>query len=191
MPSGCCANSAVGASSFLGCRGIADMNGKLTPSPTTSRLSSDLRRASRGLFLCSDGDMMEFALRGMRLVRRQRTVVAIECRAIRAHILEVLAHVAKDMGVVLWWQRTHTHEFLGADLNDRNAKVVMEMRNNFVGHVVVTLCRRFERLAQSPLVMYWTTGHGSRCAISPGRLKVGFFATLKIGEQRQVLVYHP
>jgi hypothetical protein len=40
------------------------------------------------------------------------------------------------MRVVLWWQRTHAHEFLGADLDELNAQVVMEMRNNFVGHVV-------------------------------------------------------
>jgi len=87
-------------------------------------------------FLCSDDDVTEFTFRRARLVRRQRRIVAIERRAIRTHILDVLAHVAKDMRVVLWWQRTHAHEFLGADLDELNAQVVMEMRNNFVGHVV-------------------------------------------------------
>ena len=91
---------------------------------------------------CSDDDVMEFTFRRARLVRRQRRVVAIERRAIRAHILDVLAHVAEDMRVVLRWQRTHAHEFLSADLDDLNAKVVMEMRNNFVGHVVGTLWQR-------------------------------------------------
>jgi hypothetical protein len=38
--------------------------------------------------------------------------------------------------MILWWQRTHAHEFLGADLDDLNAQVVVEMRNDFVGHVM-------------------------------------------------------
>ena len=101
---------------------------------------------------------MEFTFRRARLVGRQRKVVAIERRAIRAHILDVLAHVAEDMRVVLRWQRTHAHEFLSADLDDLNAKVVMEMRNNFVGHVVGTPWQRLERLAQGPRVTNWTTG---------------------------------
>src|SRR5262249_40308532 len=57
-------------------------------------------------FLCSDDsddDVTEFTFRRARLVRRQRRIVAIERRAIRTHILDVLAHVAKDMRVVLWW----------------------------------------------------------------------------------------
>ena len=55
------------------------------------------------------------------LVWRQRRVVAIERRAVGAHILDVVAHVTKDMRMVLRWQRTHAHEFLGADLDDWNA----------------------------------------------------------------------
>jgi hypothetical protein len=78
---------------------------------------------------------VKFAFRRVRLVRRQRGVVAIERGAIRAHILDVLAHVAEDMRMVLRRERTHAHEFLDADLNDLNAWVVMEMRNYFVGHL--------------------------------------------------------
>ena len=51
----------------------------------------------------SDDDAVQLAFRWARLVGRQRGVVAIERRAIGAHILNVLAHVAKDMRVVLWW----------------------------------------------------------------------------------------
>jgi hypothetical protein len=68
------------------------------------------------------------------LVGRQRGVVAIERRAIRAHILNVLAHVAENMRMVLWWHRADTHEFLGADHDDWNAGLVMEVRNDFVSH---------------------------------------------------------
>ena len=105
---------------------------------------------ARFLARCSDDDVMEFTFRRARLVRRQRRVVAIERRAIRAHILDVLAHVAEDMRVVLRWQRTHAHEFLSADLDDLNAKVVMEMRNDFVGHVVGTPWQRLERPCSKP-----------------------------------------
>ena len=65
-------------------------------------------------------------------------------KQIGAHILNVLAHVTEDMRMVLWWQPTHAHEFLGADLDDLNAYVVVEVRNYFVGHVRETLCQRLE-----------------------------------------------
>ena len=80
---------------------------------------------------------MELAFRRPRFVRRQRGVVSKERRAIGAHILYRVAHVAIDMRMVLWWQRADTHEFLGADLDDRNAEVVMEMRNDFVCHAAI------------------------------------------------------
>ena len=76
--------------------------------------------------------MVQLAFRRARFVGRQRGVVAIERRAIGAHILNVLAHVAEDMRMVLWRQRTDAHEFLGADLDDRNAGLVMEVRNDYV-----------------------------------------------------------
>ena len=42
--------------------------------------------------------------------------------------------VAEDIRMVLWRQRTYAHEFLGADHDDRNAGLVMEMRNDLVCH---------------------------------------------------------
>ena len=57
----------------------------------------------RELRIKSDNRVMQFAFRRARLVGRQRGVVAIERRAIGAHILNVLAHVAKDMRMILWW----------------------------------------------------------------------------------------
>jgi hypothetical protein len=49
----------------------------------------------------------------------------------------ILAHVTEDMRMVLWWQRTHAHEFLGADFDDLNAQVVMEMSNGAPGRAKV------------------------------------------------------
>jgi hypothetical protein len=40
------------------------------------------------------------------------------------------------MWVVLWRERTHAHEFPGADLDEWNAEIVMEMRDDFVCHVL-------------------------------------------------------
>ena len=73
---------------------------------------------------------MQFAFRWVGLVGSQRRVAAIERRAIGAHILNILAHVAEDMRMVLWRQRTYAHECLGADLDDRHAGLVVEMRND-------------------------------------------------------------
>jgi hypothetical protein len=82
----------------------------------------------------SDDDVVQFAFRWVGLVGSQRRVVAIERRAIGAHILNILAHVAEDMRMVLWRQRTYAHECLGADLDDRHAGLVMEMRNDYIRH---------------------------------------------------------
>jgi hypothetical protein len=87
---------------------------------------------------------VQFAFRWVGLVGRQRRVVAIERRAIGAHILNILAHVAEDMRMVLWRQRTYAHECLGADLDDRHAGLVMEMRNDYIRHCLHnlhTFCR--------------------------------------------------
>lgn len=78
--------------------------------------------------------MVQLAFRRARFVGRQRGVVAIERRAIGAHILQVVAHVAKYMRMILGWQRADTHELLGADLDDRYPGLVVEMRNDFVCH---------------------------------------------------------
>jgi hypothetical protein len=101
----------------------------------------------------SDDDVVRFAFGRARVVGRQRGVVSIERRAIGAHILYRVAHVAIDMRMVMWWQRAHTHEFLGADLDDRNAGIVMEMRNDLVCHAGIRsradcrCCRELRRSA--------------------------------------------
>jgi len=43
------------------------------------------------------------------------------------------------MGMVLWWQRADTHECLGADLDDRDAGLVVEVRNDLVFTAVTRL----------------------------------------------------
>jgi hypothetical protein len=84
----------------------------------TSAQHVGAKRRSR-LFAISE--LAKFTFRRACFVRRQRGVVAIKRRAIRAHILYVVAHIAKNMWMILGWQRTHAHEFLGADFDELNA----------------------------------------------------------------------
>ena len=40
------------------------------------------------------------------------------------------------MRMIEWGRRADAHEFLGADLNNRHAGIIMEMRDNVLGHGV-------------------------------------------------------
>ena len=52
-------------------------------------------------------------------------------------MLDVVTHVAIYVRVVERRHCADAHEFLGADLDDRYAQVIVEMRNNRVGHAFV------------------------------------------------------
>jgi len=65
----------------------------------------------------------------------QRGVVAIKGRAVGADDLVVLAEVKKDVRMVEGRGRAHAHEFPHADLDERVARVVLEVGNcRVVGH---------------------------------------------------------
>src|SRR5437588_9809237 len=68
------------------------------------------------------------------LVGLELRIVAIERRAIGADEFVVVAHVAEHMRMIEWRRRADAHELLRADLDDRHACVVMEMRNDVLGH---------------------------------------------------------
>ncbi len=42
--------------------------------------------------------------------------------------------------MIVRWLGADAHEFARADLDDRNARVVVEMRNDVVGHDLLQLC---------------------------------------------------
>jgi len=102
----------AGASNDDGARG-----GQGTRSPVRSKL---------GAWQC--------AFRRPRGIRRQRRIVAVERRAIGTDVLGVVAHVAEHMGMIERRLGAHAHEFPGADLDDRNARVVVEMGNDRIRH---------------------------------------------------------
>src|SRR5262245_49708229 len=65
-------------------------------------------------------------------------IVAVEGGAVGADELAVAAHVAEHVRMIERGRRADAHEFLGADLNHRDAGIIVEMRNDMVGH----LCSR-------------------------------------------------
>ena len=70
---------------------------------------------------------------------RKRRIVTIKGRAVGAHIVGILAHVAEHVRMIERRRGAHAHEFLGADLDYRNARIVVKMRNDFVRIIAVSL----------------------------------------------------
>src|ERR1700736_1301162 len=60
--------------------------------------------------------------------------VAIQGRAIGADDLVIVAQIEKNMGVIERRIGAHTHELLRADLNNRNAGIIVKVRNDMIGH---------------------------------------------------------
>lgn len=67
-------------------------------------------------------------------MRVERRVITIERRAIGTDDLAVIAHVAENMRMIHRRPGAHAHEFLGTDLDNRNAGIIVEVRNNVIGH---------------------------------------------------------
>ncbi len=68
------------------------------------------------------------------MIGLERRIVAVKRRTIGADIFVIVTHVAKDMGMIKRRHGPDAHEFLGADLDFVNANVIVEMRNDRVGH---------------------------------------------------------
>jgi len=60
--------------------------------------------------------------------------MAIECGAVGADELGVAAHGAEHVRMIERRRRADAHEFLGADLDHGDTGIVVEMRNDVVGH---------------------------------------------------------
>src|SRR5262252_2367083 len=67
-------------------------------------------------------------------MRVQGGVVFVKRRAIGADDLIIFAHVEKDVRVIKRRLRPGAHELARADLDLDEAGLVMEMRNNMLGH---------------------------------------------------------
>src|SRR6185312_15017150 len=72
-----------------------------------------------------------FRTRRMRIELR---IVAVERRAVGADDLALFADVQVYMGMIEWRLGADAHELPCSDLDDGDTNVVMEMRNDVIGH---------------------------------------------------------
>lgn len=64
----------------------------------------------------------------------ERRIVPVKGGAVGTDDFALIAHVEKDMRVVERRCGPYAHEFLGADLDHRHARIVVKMRNDVVRH---------------------------------------------------------
>src|SRR5205807_4183977 len=60
----------------------------------------------------------------------------IERRTVRANVFIIVAHIAENVWMIERRQGADTHELFGADLYLGHADIVVEMRNDMLGHVL-------------------------------------------------------
>ena len=91
-------------------------------------------------------DVVQGALGGPCRIGRQGWIVAIKGGAIGADIFSVVTHVAKHVRMVVWRRGADAHELLRADLDNRNARIVMEVGYDFVAHAALLVSCSVGRL---------------------------------------------
>src|SRR3954451_8050531 len=75
--------------------------------------------------------------------------VAVQRRAIGTDDLVVVAKVEEDVWVIERRVGTDAHELLRADLDDRDAGIVMKVRNDVIGHLIHLWSQGRERQSTS------------------------------------------
>jgi hypothetical protein len=75
------------------------------------------------------------AFRRPRFIGRESRIVPIERRTVRTNVFVVVAHIAEHVWMIERRQGADTHELFGADLDLGYADIVVEMRNDMLGHV--------------------------------------------------------
>jgi len=80
------------------------------------------------------GHVLQHTFGRASLARAEIGREAVQCRAVRADDLVVVAEVQKHMRMVKRRIGADAHEFLRADLDDRHAGIILEMWNDRIGH---------------------------------------------------------
>src|SRR5438105_1548910 len=74
-------------------------------------------------------------------MRVERRIVPVQRRAVRADDFPVAAHVEKDMGMIERRLGADAHELARADLDHCDARVIVKVRNDVLGHDFALECR--------------------------------------------------
>ena len=82
----------------------------------------------------SSGDVFQNAFRRTGFARGKVGGKAIQRRAVRADDFVVVAEVEEHMRVIERRVGADAHEFLRADFDDGNTGIVVEVRNDIIGH---------------------------------------------------------
>jgi hypothetical protein len=69
-----------------------------------------------------------------RRVGVERRIVPIQRRAVRADDLPIVAHIEEDMRMIVRGLGANAHELAGADLDDSDTRIVVEVRDDMFGH---------------------------------------------------------
>src|SRR5579872_2557426 len=84
---------------------------------------------------CRSGDLVsQNAFRGPGFAGFQVGGKAVQRRAIGADDLVVVSEIQEDVRVIEGWIGADAHEFLRADLNDGNTGIIVEVRDDMIGH---------------------------------------------------------
>jgi len=82
----------------------------------------------------SGGLVLHHAFRRPGFAGREVGGITKQGRAIGTDDLVIVTEIEKDMRVIERRICAHTHELLGADLDDRDAGIVVKVRNDMIGH---------------------------------------------------------
>ena len=82
----------------------------------------------------SGGLVLQRAFRWPGITRGEVPGMPIERRAVGTDDLAIVAHVEEHVRMVERRARADAHELRRSDLDDGNSRIILEMRNDMVGH---------------------------------------------------------
>src|SRR5204862_5923265 len=79
--------------------------------------------------------VLQRAFRGPGIAGGKILGMPIERRAVGADDLVIVAHVEEHVRMIERRARADAHELRRSDLDDGNSRIILEMRNDMVGHL--------------------------------------------------------
>src|SRR5882757_3310815 len=136
MPAPACSSRSAFSSTTTRKPCAASVSDAVSP-PIPAPATMTVRVSATELSDERSGDpVLQHAFRRARLAGTKVGCEAIERGAVRADDLAVVAEVEEHVRVVERRVGAHAHELLRADLDHRDAGIVMEVRHDVVGHIL-------------------------------------------------------